>query len=95
MKQILLCFAFLVFGFLSGCGKEGPPKKDVVAYVNKEPITASELKREIALRLKAEPDFKVTPQTEREQLEVMISRKLIIQEAMEKGFAKEESLSIP
>lgn len=90
MKQALLCFIFLVFGFLSGCGRESPAKKDAVAYVNKEPVTASELKREIALRARQDPTFKITPETKQEQLETIINRKLIIQEAMEKGLAREE-----
>lgn len=92
MKQgaIILPVTFLLSVFLLGCGRESPPKDNVVAYVNKEPVTASELKREIALRAKQDPSFKVTPETEQEQLDVIINRKIIIQAAMQKGLAREE-----
>ena len=80
------------FAFVYGCGKEdGQDEKNVIARVNKEPIYSSDLKREIALRAQSDPTFRVTPETSREQLEVMINKKLIIQEAMKAGLVKAES----
>ena len=82
--------AFLILLFLPGCGKrEQFDKKDVIAYVNKEPILESELKRDIALKTRQDPMFKVTPETESEMLDNIINRKLLCQNAMEKGMARE------
>ena len=91
MKKIL--FVLISFSLvLSGCGRGGPAegKNDLIGLVNKEPITASELKRNIALKARQDPAFKVTPETEGEQLELIINKKLLIQEAMAKGLAREE-----
>lgn len=82
----------LVFTMLAGCGKSGDiDKKDVIVYVNKEPISRAELKREIALRAKQDPAFKLTPDTESEQLEMLINKKLIIQAAIKKGLANKDN----
>jgi len=88
--------AFTVAGicallFLSGCGRcEAPKGKDIVAYVNKEPVYAAELDREIALKARQDPALKVTPETKKDELDLIINKKLIIQEAMERGLAREE-----
>ena len=78
---------------ISGCdrfktadGKSG----DVAAYVNKEPIYKHEIKRDIALRAKYDPLFRIMPDTEIDQLDVIIDRKLIVQSAIERGLAREE-----
>lgn len=87
----LLLIASLIFISLYGCGKYGTSdKKDVIAYVNKDPIYKSDLKRDIALRVKLDPTFKISPETESDQLDTIIDRKLIVQYAMEKGLAREE-----
>lgn len=75
---------------LYGCGKcPASQKKDVLAYVNKEAICRPDLDKELALRARIDPSFKITPQTEREQLDSIIDRRLIIQDAMEKGLARQ------
>lgn len=90
MRKILFPI-FLVIIFLSGCGKGISEKdKDVAAYVNKEPILKSELQRELALRAKQDPSFKLTPESEAEQLETIINKKIIIQQAMKQGLAENE-----
>lgn len=87
---LLLPIVFCSTVFLPGCGKRDTfDKKDVIAYVNKEPILESELKRDIALRVRQDPMFKVTPETESEMLDNIINRKLLCQNAMEKGMARE------
>lgn len=88
----LASIVLAVFISLYGCGKKGPApsKNDVLAYVNNDAIYKEDLKRDVALRARMDPAFKVTPETEKEQLDVMIDRKLIIQYAMEKGLAREE-----
>ena len=86
---LLLPIVFCSVMFLSGCGKPDQAKKGIIAYVNKEPIFSSDLEREIALKVRQDPAFKVTPKTEAEQLDTIINRKLIIQKAMERGLARE------
>jgi len=75
---------------LSACAKSPAKDKDIVAYVNKDPIYKADLKRDIALRAKFDPEFKLTPETESEQLDAMIDRKIIVKYAMESGLAREE-----
>ncbi|MDP2922513.1 MAG: hypothetical protein Q8O30_02170 [Candidatus Omnitrophota bacterium] len=85
----LLFTIFLLL--LSACAKSDANKeKEIVAYVNKEPIYALELQREIARKVKSDPTFKLTPQAQSDQLENIINRKLIVQAAMRKGLAQEE-----
>jgi len=88
----LLCVILIsCLVFPCGCAKKNAQaKKDIIAYVNKDPIYESDLKREIALRAKLDPSFKLTPDTEREQLDLIINRKLIVQAAMEKGLSRQE-----
>ena len=94
LQQILIfCFAVFFIAFSSsGCGdssKAGQSRK-VIATVNKEPILASELQKDIAIRTRQEPLAKVTPQMEQEQLDLLIDKKLIIQEAVHQGLARDE-----
>jgi len=78
------------FPALSGCGARSQESADrIIAYVNKEPIFAKDLRRELALRARQDPTFRVTPETEAAQLDLIINRKLIVQAAIEKGLAKE------
>lgn len=83
-------FVLAVSLSLSACAKSPAKAKDVVAYVNKDPIYQEDLKRDIALRAKFDPAFNLTPETESEQLDAMIDRKIIVQYAMEKGLARDE-----
>lgn len=77
---------------LSSCGRNSPSKTDrVIAYVNKEPIFASDLKRSLALKARQDPLLITTPDSEQEQLDNLIDQKLIIQEALRKGLASQDS----
>ena len=77
--------------FTSACGRRSiKDNKEVVAYVNEEPIYANELEKGMAFKARQDPEFKFCPETERDQLEVIIEKKLIIQEAVEKGLARED-----
>ncbi|HPM43526.1 MAG TPA: peptidylprolyl isomerase [Candidatus Omnitrophota bacterium] len=76
---------------LSGCGKsETIDKKDIIGYVNKEPILASDLARDIELRAKQDPSFRFTPETQAEQLDILIDKKIITQEAIKQGLARKD-----
>jgi len=78
---------------LSACGRNCQLSRteQVVAYVNKEPIFASDLKRSMALKARQDPLMITTPDTEQDQLDMMVDRKLIIQEALRQGLARQDS----
>lgn len=86
-----LCF---VLGIFTGCTPKPAASADpVIASVNGDPITAKDLKRELALRFKQNPSFKVTPETLHDELDIMIDRKLLIQEAMRRKITEEENFA--
>lgn len=83
----------LVILILSACTKTKAPSRPtegVLATVNGEPIYLKDFKRELALKVKQDPTFKITPQTMQDVLELMVNRHLIIQEAMKKRLAEED-----
>jgi acyl carrier protein phosphodiesterase len=76
-----ICICVISFTFI-GCAKSDKHKKDtVVATINNEPLYAKDLKRNIALNLKSNPRFKITPQTLNRHIDIMIDKGLLIQEA--------------
>ena len=90
---VLPIIFFSVLIILPGCDrfkKTTAKNGDVAAYVNKEPIYEHEIKRDIALRAKYDPMFRIMPDTETDQLDVIIDRKLIVQSSIERGLAREE-----
>ena len=89
LKAVILV-ALSVCLILPGCGRSKPVDKSVIAYVNNEPIYAADLNRELALKARQNPIFKITPETEAAQLENIVNRKLVVQKAMEKGLARED-----
>lgn len=83
---VLFILGIFIF---SGCAKEKPSEK-VIATVNGEPVYSKDFKRELALRVKQKPSFRITPDTLDEMLDMVINRKLIIQEATKKKLARKE-----
>ncbi|MFA5271936.1 MAG: hypothetical protein WC412_06330 [Candidatus Omnitrophota bacterium] len=93
-KHLGAFFLFLpLFLSISGCAKNDSSKEKIVAYVNKEPIYASELQREIARKAKSNPTLEITPETKYDELALIIDRKLIVQAAMEEGLARKEKFT--
>ncbi|MFA5145926.1 MAG: SurA N-terminal domain-containing protein [Candidatus Omnitrophota bacterium] len=91
MRSNTIFIIIAIAVLLQGCGTSGrPANEEVVARVNKDTVTKTDLMRDLALRARFDPDFKISPDTEQEQLESMIEKKLIIQYAMEKGLARDE-----
>lgn len=74
---VLTLSIFLLINF--GCAKK--PTEKIIARVNDDPIYASDLKREIALKTKADPLFKITPHTLENEVDNIINKRLLIQEA--------------
>ena len=68
-----------------GCGKLPYEKGRVIATINKEALYVADLKRDIALRMKSDPLFRITPKTLDTILDTLINRKLLIQEAKKKN----------
>ena len=84
---------FLYLTALTGCGNSGqrnPADSGIAAFVNKEPIFVSEINKNIAIKVRQDPLFKVTSEAQEEQLDMLIDKKLIIQEAIDRGLAREE-----
>ncbi len=78
----ILAVLLAVF-LLAGCGKAKPiaekPADKIIATVNGEPVYNKDLKQALALRLKNNPSFKVTPNTLKEQINLVIDERLALQ----------------
>ncbi|MBU0467515.1 MAG: SurA N-terminal domain-containing protein [Candidatus Omnitrophica bacterium] len=86
-----LFLAFLLFLFTAGCGNQGSVGKEkVIAYVNNEPIYESDLKRSLEIKSHINPTFQNSPESSSDELNAIIDKKLLIQEAVEKGLVREE-----
>ena len=86
-KKILFANALVValsVLVLVGCGKKGEYKGKIVAKVNGEPVYSEEINEIIAWQVKANPQFEVTPEVLETQLDMIIDRKLLLQEAKKK-----------
>ncbi len=84
MKKTIIVLLFLVIGIVS-CGRS-QGKKDVVIKINNYQITRQEFEQEFKDSLYAKSD---SPQARKEFLEYLISRKLILQDAQNKGLDKD------
>jgi hypothetical protein len=80
-----LLLAVMVVPFIHGCNKGKGGEGDVVATINKEPLRLEDFQREMALRSKQDPSYKITPQAIEKQMDTIIDRRLMIQEAMKMG----------
>jgi hypothetical protein len=65
-----------------------PDDKNIVATVNHEPIKLEDFQAKLALRSRQNPSYKITSQEISEQIETVIDRRLMIQEAMRMGLAE-------
>lgn len=75
---------------LTGCSSS-KPSSAAIAVVNGEEITSADLKRELVFRKRVDPSFQVTPETLSDQIDVMVHRRLLIQEAMRRRLAERET----
>jgi len=82
-KKILTLFVGLsLFSiWLSGCGNNPEKRGKVIATINNEPIFVKEFNAALALTRKRDPLYKVTPQTLKEHVDLLIDKRLLIQEA--------------
>lgn len=82
----LSVISLIILLSLPGCAKK--PSGKVVAKVNNDPIYASDLKREVALKTKTDPLFKITPHTLENEVDNIINKRLLIQEAQKLKLAQ-------
>ena len=80
-----LLLLIMVIAFIHGCSKGKGGEGEVVATINKEPLKLEDFQREMALRSKQDPSYKITPQAIDEQMDTIIDRRLMVQEAMKMG----------
>lgn len=81
-------FFLLLSISIVACGKD-KPHQETIASVNDAPITVAEFQRELSLLSKRDPAFKITRQTLEEQLNTIIDKKLLLQEAMRRGLSED------
>ena len=82
-----IAFLLLLALAVCGCTKPAPKDRRVVAKVNNYEITKDEFNEEFQLSPYARSD---TPDSKKEFLNTLISRKLILQDAEAKGIDKEK-----
>lgn len=75
--------------FISACGGE-KSREQAVASVNRSPILLKEFQKELAVHSRRDPAIRLNARVIEEQLEIMIDKKLMIQEATRMGLAEDE-----
>src|SRR3989304_4830450 len=89
-KNHCILFLFcLLLPAVTSCERGGSPRANI-AVVNDTPISLSEFQKEVPILTKRNPAFKATPQTLEEQLNTIIDKKLLLQEARSLGLAEDE-----
>jgi len=78
---------------LGGCGKKAEDQGRVIAKVNGEPVYSQEVNQVIAWSLKVNPQFKITPEVLDDQLNVIIDRKILLQQALKKKLDQTEEFT--
>ncbi|MFQ5330359.1 MAG: hypothetical protein ACE5D4_10280 [Thermodesulfobacteriota bacterium] len=92
MKRHLSCTIFLftlIICLSSSCTRE-TERQQKVALVNGAPVFLKDYREEVALISRNNPAFKVNATSLEEQLNTMIDKKLMIQEAMKLGLSDDE-----
>ncbi len=90
-RHLALTISILVLlTFLSSACSRDTERQKKVALVNGAPIFLKDYKEEIALISRSNPTFKVNPGSLERQLNTMIDKKLMIQEAVNRGLSDDE-----
>ncbi|MBN1871785.1 MAG: SurA N-terminal domain-containing protein [Candidatus Omnitrophica bacterium] len=90
LRSSLPILVFLTIALFSGCAKDRGLSEKALATVNGENIYLQDFKKELALRVRQNPSFRVSPETLNDLLDSMIDRKLIIQEAIKEKLSEED-----
>lgn len=78
---------FLLFLSINACERNKP--QQAIASVNDAPISLVEFQKELSMLSKTNPAYKITPQTLEEQLNTIIDKTLLLQEARKKGLTQD------
>ena len=83
-------YIFLLFGVILtlGCGRQAQEKKEILARVNNYEISRQEFNEEFRVSGYGRPD---TQESRREFLNILINRKLILQDAQKNELDKDEN----
>ncbi len=90
MLRYAAAFVLILSSLTAGCKAGGKNVSDAVATVNGVAISAKDLRHELELRAKKDPSFKATPAAVQEQLDVLIDRRILIQEAQDRRLTEDE-----
>jgi len=80
----------IICGSFSACDSRKASDKDIIGYVNKEPVLASELERALSFERRMSSGLIVSPDIKQKKLDLIIDTKLIVQEAIEAGITRDE-----
>ncbi|MFA5157023.1 MAG: SurA N-terminal domain-containing protein [Candidatus Omnitrophota bacterium] len=86
MKR-LIAFLLLVVFVICGCAKQAPKNKEILAKINNYEITKEEFDEEFKLSAYGRID---TPDSRKEFLNMLINRKVILQDAEAKGIDRDK-----
>lgn len=90
LKNSFIAAALVLFMLgLSACGPSS--KEESVGSVNDRPILMKDFKKELSLISRRDPTFRGNPKALEEQLGRIIDRRLMIQEAAERGMTQDEN----
>jgi peptidyl-prolyl cis-trans isomerase C len=81
-------FILFIVSIIAGC--ERKPEGPVAVQINERAITLEEFKAEVNKSLAIDPEFTGTPEDREGLIEELITRELLIQEAMRMGLDREE-----
>ncbi len=86
----LLLAIIILVPIFSGCSKKSSDIGKVVVTVNNDPVKLEDFQREIALRSRQDPSYRVNDKAIENQLNTIIDRRLMIQEATRMGLVNNE-----
>jgi len=90
MKFLHILVFFFICGSFSACDQRTASNDNIIGYVNKEPVLASELDRVLSFKQRKSPNQGITSDIRQEQLDLLIDKKLIVQEAIDVGISRDE-----
>lgn len=83
---IILC----IIPFIAFSCSRNEPLPEEIARVNDVPILLKDFQREVSLASRRDPTLKITPASLEELLDTMIDKRLLIQEAVNRGISEDE-----
>jgi hypothetical protein len=87
MKRAIIavfCSCLAASVVLAGCGRKAMPKDRAIATVNGENVYVKDFSRALSLSLKRDPMYRITPQTFEDEVNLLVDKKLLLQEAKKK-----------